>query len=207
MNKVYSGSTLIELADAHHSQAVDVLTEAYLNDPFFKYVCGFNKKNDRKKPFLLAQVFYNSYIQRGISAIGFMDKENLVGVGIVSEPKNKISSLPLLIELIRMLLFGQFGITFRILIYLISTFNDRVDTKKYYDLRLLAVDTGYRKHGYASILIAHIENRSKEHSESQGIILSTHNPENLPIYEHLGFSIIKEYCFKDIKIWYLAKEL
>ena len=79
--------------------------------------------------------------------------------------------------------------------------------KKFYQIErllliYLSVDSGHQHHGLAELLMDEVINYAQKHKML--ISLETHNPNNVPIYEHFGFITngivekphfdLKQYC-------------
>ena len=65
----------------------------------------------------------------------------------------------------------------------------------------LAVDPDMQHHGLAAILMEEVNHYAQEHHLM--VSLETHNPDNVPMYEHFGFILfgivqkhfdLKQYC-------------
>ena len=86
--------------------------------------------------------------------------------------------------------------------YLTSSWIDQLHQTERLHVIYLAVDPGHQHHGLAELLMDEVINYAQKHKML--ISLETHNPNNVPIYEHFGFKTygivekphfgLKQYC-------------
>ena len=86
--------------------------------------------------------------------------------------------------------------------YLNSSWTDQLHQTDRLHVIYLAVDPGHQHHGLADLLMEEVIDYAQKHKML--ISLETHNPENVPIYEHFGFKTygivekhhfgLKQYC-------------
>lgn len=86
--------------------------------------------------------------------------------------------------------------------YLNSSWTDQLHQTERLHVIYLAVDPRHQHHGLAEILMDEVINYAQKHKML--ISLETHNPNNVPIYEHFGFKTygivekhhfgLKQYC-------------
>ena len=86
--------------------------------------------------------------------------------------------------------------------YLNSSWTDQLHQTERLHVIYLAVDPGHQHHGLAELLMDEVINYAQKHKML--ISLETHNPNNVPIYEHFGFKTygivekhhfgLKQYC-------------
>ena len=86
--------------------------------------------------------------------------------------------------------------------YLNSSWTDQLHQTERLHVIYLAVDPGHQHHGLAELLMDEVIDYAQEHKML--ISLETHNPNNVPIYEHFGFKTygivekphfgLKQYC-------------
>ena len=94
------------------------------------------------------------------------------------------------------------GISFRARTNLNSSWTDQLHQTERLHVIYLAVDPGHQHHGLAELLMDEVINYAQKHKML--ISLETHNPNNVPIYEHFGFKTygivekphfgLKQYC-------------
>ena len=68
-------------------------------------------------------------------------------------------------------------------------------------LGVLAVEPTMQGRGISRKLIEAVRAQVQAHPTSNGIYLDTQTPENLPIYERLGFSLIGQQWLDEIGVW------
>ena len=85
--------------------------------------------------------------------------------------------------------------------YLNSRWTDQLHQEERLHVIYLAVDPDMQHHGLAAILMDEVIRYAQEHHLM--ISLETHNPDNVPMYEHFGFKLfgivqkhfdLKQYC-------------
>jgi ribosomal protein S18 acetylase RimI-like enzyme len=88
--------------------------------------------------------------------------------------------------------------------YALKAMRNRPKASHYY-INELAVSPEYRGKGYGKALMKFVENLSNNHSLSTGIALDTSNPENIKMYEHLGYNVTYKFRFHGIKGYSMFK--
>lgn len=86
--------------------------------------------------------------------------------------------------------------------YLNSSWTDQLHQTERLHVIYLAVDPGHQHHGLAELLMNEVLDYAQQHKML--VSLETHNPDNVPIYEHFGFKVygivekshfnLKQYC-------------
>lgn len=85
--------------------------------------------------------------------------------------------------------------------YLNSSWTDQLHQQERLHIIYLAVDPDMQHHGIAAMLLEEVIRYADEHRMM--ISLETHNPRNVPMYEHFGFKVfgvvekhfeLKQYC-------------
>ena len=86
--------------------------------------------------------------------------------------------------------------------YLNSNWTDQLHQTERLHVIYLAVDPGHQHHGLAELLMNEVLDYAQQHKML--VSLETHNPDNVPIYEHFGFKVygivekshfnLKQYC-------------
>lgn len=85
--------------------------------------------------------------------------------------------------------------------YLNSRWTDQLHQEERLHIIYLAVDPAVQHHGLSGILLNEVIRYAQEHHLM--ISLETHNPDNVPLYEHFGFNLfgvveknfdLKQYC-------------
>ncbi len=71
----------------------------------------------------------------------------------------------------------------------------------HYFLGIIGVLPDYQGKGLAKLLIRDLIEESINDPRSNGVCLTTENPDNVPIYKHLGFQVINEADIEDLHTW------
>ena len=69
----------------------------------------------------------------------------------------------------------------------------------------IAVKMDFQGRGYGKALLEYAENISDSIPASTGVALDTSNPENIKLYEHLGYKLTKKFRFHGIKGYSMFK--
>jgi ribosomal protein S18 acetylase RimI-like enzyme len=69
----------------------------------------------------------------------------------------------------------------------------------------IAVKKEFQGRGYGKALLNYAENISDSIPASTGVALDTSNPENIKLYEHLGYKLTKKFRFHGIKGYSMFK--
>lgn len=74
----------------------------------------------------------------------------------------------------------------------------------HYFLGMLGVRMEHRGNGYAAALIERFCELSAVDDQSQAVVLSTEDPDNLPFYKKMGFAVVADSEVGDLHTWCLA---
>ena len=59
----------------------------------------------------------------------------------------------------------------------------------------------YQNQGFGKKILGFATQQSESHPISEGIGLDTENPDNLPLYEHLGYQIVETDHIHGLDMW------
>jgi GNAT superfamily N-acetyltransferase len=178
--------TLRDLDRSHKSAALNILCAAFHDYPVMRYLIGEADPEYDGKLRELINLFVEARLARNVPLIGVLDADELLGVAVVSPPKE--IAMPL--ELIEFYAQAKRRLG-REAMARLDRYNNACE----------ATDPGYLAHylgmigirpdeqgrGLARQLIDAVKDRVRAHPESTGITLNTECESNLPLYEKLGF--------------------
>jgi GNAT superfamily N-acetyltransferase len=197
---------LLLLSQSEIDQAVEVLARAFLEDPMNIH---FFPEYEMRKRFLPR--FFQFRLRQGLRyGEVYAPSPKIEGVAIWRHSETKADSFWRMVRVgglglirmvgwnrgSRMLSVARFG----------SNLRETHCVKPYMHLGPLGVDPEYQGQGYASKLIRPM----LERLDSEGLpsYLEANDESNVPIYEHLGFTVVveKDVPDSDVKLWLMVKE-
>jgi hypothetical protein len=206
---IYRGEAMIKIEERHYHSVARLLTECFLEDQLVaKQVAGIEKPEE----FLEKLFFLQMPVLHKTSEIYSLD-DSMNSV-IVGYEKKKYK--PIRVLLLSILCQFKFSGAFHSSDLKVYAQNCReaikdLDLKwqkkyvkgNYYYIKVIAIAKSSRGKGDFRSLITPIINACKE--KDIPIVLDTNTPENVPIYQHFGFELIKtitkegadfcQYCF------------
>jgi GNAT superfamily N-acetyltransferase len=184
--------------------AVNVLASAFHEYPVMRYILkseGEKYESDLKA---LMGFFCESRLTREFPLLGIRISGELVVAAGINEPEYKPRS-PELNKVYSDLTItiGEEAIA-RYESYEKKA-NPGLDAPHYF-LGIIGVVQAHQGKGYAKNIIEEVHRMSEAHSTSTGVCLSTEDPPNVPIYEHLGYKVISEADVGEIHTWAMFRE-
>ncbi len=191
-NVIFPPDSICRLQKKDFQIAVEVLTEAFLNDPFFKYI--MNGDNGSGKLHYFHQFIVSYGMKYGNV---FVSGDHIEGTAVWLPPgktgigafKSLMAGVLILRRLFPRKISERFKFFRRLLLY--GNYSNEVHKRNapfpHWYLMAVGVRDGYRKKGYASRLIKPV----LDYFDRIGIAcyLETHNENNVAIYEHFGFRL------------------
>lgn len=140
---------------------------------------------------------YNYFIRTNLRNV-VVTSDSLEGIAIIERPENhrNFSSVPDIAFGLPLLALGLPTIRKMITYQSKATRKQKELIKEpFWYLRMIAIDPMFQHKGYASRLLKPALEEARIHK--QPVFLETHNKNNLPLYEHLGFAIIDQTIMED----------
>lgn len=166
-----------------YKKAIDVLSEAFLNDELLLSIFKSNKKRNFKILFSLIFNLYDKHIFKGV----FNEKEELIGVAIVLKPGHKYSILKAALLSIKSIF--QMGIKNFTRLMKYTSEEDKYINEDNYFLHYMGVLPDYQNKGFGRILL----NACSEEISNLPISLLAVSNKNIDFYKKNGFKVINDF--------------
>ncbi|HEY9595577.1 MAG TPA: GNAT family N-acetyltransferase [Spirochaetia bacterium] len=187
---------LYVIRKSDEARAVDVLFEAFRNDPFFKYMLGARSIDAR-----LARPIHTFLLNLGTKyGEAYAPSGAIEGVSLWLPPSHASitawMSLRSGVARLLSLLPGNYkrAIPFARKMLAYARYSDKLHRDRvgfpHWYLLVIGVGDEYRGKGYASRLMRPMLERLDR--ERLPCYLETHNENNLKLYEHFGFEVVDE---------------
>ena len=186
-------------------EAVSVLASAFHEYPVMRFVLKSEGEKYESDLRALMGFFCESRLTRNNPLLGIKVNGRIVAVSGINEPEFKPRS-PELNKVYSNLrsTIGEDAIT-RLESYEKKSHPNTLDVS-YYFLGIIGVKPAHQGKGYAKRIIEEVQRMSEAHSSSKGVCLCTESPQNVPLYEHLGYKIISEAEVGDIHTWAMYRD-
>ena len=180
---------------------VDVLSEAFFDYPVMRFVLGPSQPDYERCLRSLVGVFVSARVLRGEPLLGVAGASGLEGAAIVSRPDE--GPAPERFRALAAEVWGELGVPARsrydAFASACATF--RVDDPHLH-LNMVGVRRSAQGTGLARKLIEHVHGMSLRDERSVGVTLTTEDPDNVPLYRHLGYGIIGHATVApDLRTW------
>jgi ribosomal protein S18 acetylase RimI-like enzyme len=178
--------TLRDLDRSYKDSALNILCAAFHDYPVMRYVIGEADPEYDGKLRVFIGFFVEARLTRNIPLIGLYDANELLGVAVLSPPK-EIPVPPELAEC-------HAQIERRLGREAMTRFDRYNEAREATDpghvahyLGMIGIRPDAQGRGIGRQLIDAVKDRARSHPESTGITLNTESESNLPFYEKLGF--------------------
>ncbi len=181
----------------HITEAVDIFTGAFIDDPLFKF--AFPELNQRKRltKVMYEFVVYDMVPQLNLMMIGAYVDDILAGCEIYTTPEANEWDERMNVSLKKMRAKANDDA--------INLIGEYARLKKYdpgvvhFYGNEIAVKGEFRKKGIGKALADNMIKECKNHTTAQGIIIDTANENNIKLYEKWGWVLKGVYNFYTIK--------
>lgn len=184
--------------------AVRVFASSFYEYPVMRYILkseGEKYESDLKA---LMGFFCEARLTKEFPLLGIRDGRELVAAAGISEPEFK--QRPPELNKVYNDLTNKIG---EEAIARYEAYEEKsspgIDAPHYF-LGIIGVLASHQGKGYAKQIIEEVQRMSESHPTSKGVCLCTEDPPNVPIYEHLGYKVIREADVGDIHTWAMFRE-
>jgi ribosomal protein S18 acetylase RimI-like enzyme len=191
---------ICEVDRRHKAEALDVLCAAFHDYPVMRYVIGQADPDYDAKLRELIGLFVEARLTRNVPLIGVYEADQLLGIAVVSPPKE----IPVPRELAEcharverrlgpeaMARFDRYGEA--------CEATDPGHLAHY--LGMIAVRPGAQRRGLGHRLIDAVKELARSDPDSAGVTLNTESSGNLLFYERMGFRRGAEADFGPLHTW------
>jgi len=189
-----------ELTTAEREEALDVLCAAFREYPAMRFVIGHNVPDYDTQLRKLIGFYCDKRFVNGWPVLGTRHDGNLVAVALISEPaRGPLADLTALEADLRSALDEA-------VLDRMARFEQASDANEppgpHHMVGMLAVRPGHQGMGYGKALLRRATELSVEFG-SAGVTLSTEDPPNVPLYEHLGFEVVAQADVDAVHSWFM----
>jgi ribosomal protein S18 acetylase RimI-like enzyme len=176
------------LSATHLEDIVSVLCDAFRNYPVMRYALGSAPQYEERLRTLVG-LFASARACRNEPMIGIRERDDhLVAVAIVTLPQSPEPPTSFLAK--REAVWRQLGDDARARYEAFSAATQTTAIAGlHHHLNMLGVRRTHQGRGLARLLITAVQELSSSHEESTGVSLTTEDPANIALYEHLGYRV------------------
>jgi len=196
-----------ELTRADRNDVIDILTEAFYDYPFMRFMLqGLDEEEYGRQLRLLNGFFADARIMRNWPFYGVRVDSDLVAAMLVSDPV--FAPRPPELDRVYEQLCATVGegAIKRMDDFDAATNGFMPDNATHF-VGMLGVRTAAQREGCGRVLLQHIEDVARERSESAGVTLTTETEANVTYYESLGFRVLGSAEIGSVTSWLMFNEL
>jgi len=181
----------VRLPPGNIREIVDTLTDAFLEYPVMRFVCGtipsYNARVQR-----LVELFVSNRVLRGESIFGVRDASGLlVGAATTTRPESPVAS-PQLVAL-REEIWAELGPDARERYDRFAAATEATAVPgRHHHLNMIGIRRAHHGRGYARPLLEAVRDFANADAASGGVSLTTELPRNRALYEHFGYTVVGE---------------
>ena len=169
-------------------EVVDVLCDAFRDYPVMRFVLGSSRSAYDTDLRTLVGLFVMSRALRGEHLFGVMGDSRLEAAAIVSRPG---APMPPALAALREDVWAKLGADARsryeAFVAACAPFEP---SKPHMHLNMIGVRKSVRRTGRARLLLDHVHAFSRADAASEGVSLTTEHPDNVLLYEHVGYVVV-----------------
>jgi GNAT superfamily N-acetyltransferase len=192
-------------------EVVDVLTEAFRDYPVMRYVLGPRRADYDTDLRKLVRFFVMNRVLRDEDLFGLRGDGGLEAAATTSRlgtpaPSSSPAAMAALADL-KQRTWGELGDDARERYEAFSAAcAPFVPAKPHLHLNMIGVRDRVRRRGRARVLLDHVHALSRNDPASDGVSLSTEKPENVPLYEHVGYVVVGHAVVsRELETWALYR--
>jgi GNAT superfamily N-acetyltransferase len=179
---------VVLLSEDRKALSIDVLVDSFLDYPVMRHVIDRSAPDYPRHLRALIGLFVGARISCGDPILAVESEGTPVAVATLTLP-NGGSPGPEW-DSLRESVWTELGGAARTRY---EAFSDAWNTfgsdTRHYHVNMIGVLRGYQGRGLSRVLLDEVHRRSLNDPDSSGVSLSTEAPENVELYEHLGYSV------------------
>lgn len=180
---------VLRLEERDLPQVVEVLADSFFDYPVMRFILDQAAPDYSGRLRTLVGFFARSRVLRGEILLGAGTRADLDGSALVSFPGGPSS--PHELGGLREQLWSELGPEARGRYETCAAAWSQFDVDvPHVHLNMVGVRRRAAGRGLGRLLIEHVHSISRQTPDSRGVTLSTEEPTNVPLYEHLGYAII-----------------
>jgi ribosomal protein S18 acetylase RimI-like enzyme len=191
---------IIRVLRERKEEATEVLARAMENDPGAKYVFLGDTPGYRDRIRQNSSFYGEVMLEREFPILARVHQDQIVGVAFVLEPIEK--PIPTSLAESWQALKASFGPEAS---HRFDTFMELVEELRpavpHMYLSTIGVEPDFQGQGHGRALIEAVHAMSESDPTSTGVGLDTDNPANVPLYEHLGYEVVKKAKLGELDVW------
>jgi ribosomal protein S18 acetylase RimI-like enzyme len=197
--------TLVELKRDSLEEAVEVLSQAFYDDPYIHYVLTGHENDFSARIRDIFGLVCEIYLEMELPFIGAMYNQELAGVACVSIPEKKKWPESLIRKSREMNESLGAECSKRMEGY--RKLQKRYTPEKpHCYLAVLGIHPEYQGNGLARLLLDEVHEISRKNSTSTGVFLETAKLKNVDMYRHFGYNLIsQDRLDNSVDLWYMFK--
>lgn len=197
------GVEVVRLAPEHRERIVDVLCETFAGYPVIEHVLGADRNEARVRR--LVGYFVTARFLNGEPAFGACVDGALAGVALVSFPVRPAAPTALGAE--REAVWQALGLDARSRYEACGrVWAGLLPEGRRVHLNMLGVRGAYRGRGLARRLVDAVHELAADVPGCVGVSLTTEDPGNVPLYEHLGYDVVgRSEIAPGLDTWVMAR--
>jgi GNAT superfamily N-acetyltransferase len=190
---------LQRLTRKEKNEAVEVLASAFHDYPVMRFVLKTKGEEYATQLKALMEFYCEARLEKNRPVLGIREEDSLVAVALVDETSLKPWA-EMQTELLR--LKETIGEEAYSRLELYERLSGRGEpAASHHFLGMIAVRPEHQGKGYSRFLMDAVKQMSAEDPQSNGVCLSTEDPENVRLYEHFGYRIIAEIDIEELHSW------
>jgi len=183
------GRKVLELGEDDVREVVGVLCESFSDYPAMRFVLRPDPRHYQNQLQTLAHFFVMARVLRGEVLLGIESDEGLSAAALVSRPTGP--EAPPELGHLREKVWAELGTSARGRYEAFGAACAPFQVAApHIHLNMVGVRRRAQGQGLGRLLIEHVHMLSHEDSESEGVTLTTEDPTNVPLYEHLGYQVV-----------------
>jgi len=183
----YTAGDVVPLAEEHTDALVRVLSEAFYDYPVMRYVLGPEGDYDSRL-LRLNHLFVMGRVHKGEPRYGIFEGGELLAAATVSY---LYGEAPDAFRQLQKEVWAELGAEARSRYDdYAAVWNGFLPSIPHAHLNMIGTLDRARGQGLGRLLMDRVHKLSVDTEGSEGVSLSTENPANVPLYEHVGYKVI-----------------
>ncbi len=195
---------IIQVGADQFDDAVETLCESFHDYPVMRYVLGDAGDDYDRQLTLLTAYLTNARLTRDWPVLGVLHGSQVIAT-VTANPPQTAPPPPALVEQ-RKQLQEELGSA---AIGRLQAFADATDPfapeEPHYYVGMLGVRKAFQGQGHAGRLLDAMHRMSGDDPQSTGVLLTTEDPDNVPLYRHFGYEVIGTGKAEQLVSWVLFR--